>query len=173
MYPIASVIVGSSGASNIVFGSGNTLPQNFTHLQLRAFVLSTNSGNPIWGRFNGDSGSNYNAHYLYANGSTVSSGQGSAAPTYFSAGYTATSSTTIPNVIILDILDYSNTNKNKTTRSIEGGDANGSGFVEFESGLWLSTAAITSITLYATNNNFAQNTRFDLYGISTSNATGA
>jgi hypothetical protein len=66
---------------------------------------------------------------------------------------------------VIDILDYANTNKYKTTRSFSGADNNGSGFVQFMSGLWMNTAAITSITILPNSDNFAQYSSFALYGI--------
>lgn len=67
---------------------------------------------------------------------------------------------------VLDVLDYSNVYKFKTSRSLAGADMNGSGEVVFGSGLWMNTAAITSVTLTPTNGtNFVTNTRISLYGI--------
>jgi hypothetical protein len=48
-------------------------------------------------------------------------------------------------IAIADIYDYTSTNKHKTTRSLFGQDANGSGILEMNSSVWLSTAAITRI----------------------------
>ena len=69
---------------------------------------------------------------------------------------------------IIDILDYVNTNKYKTIRSISGHDANGSGIVQLGSELWQSTSAITSLAGGA-NAGFLQYTTIQLYGIQTSN----
>jgi hypothetical protein len=64
----------------------------------------------------------------------------------------------------MDILDYANTNKFKTTRTLEGYDANGSGNVSLTSGLWQSTSAINSITITAVG-TFNQYSQFALYGV--------
>jgi hypothetical protein len=66
---------------------------------------------------------------------------------------------------VLDILDYSNTNKYKTLRALDAGDSNGSGNMEILSNLWMNTAAITSITLTLDSGNFTQYSSFALYGI--------
>jgi hypothetical protein len=66
---------------------------------------------------------------------------------------------------ILDILDYKDTNKYKTARSLDGSDANGSGEISLRSGSWRNTAAITSITLTPTGTGIAQYSSFALYGI--------
>jgi hypothetical protein len=68
--------------------------------------------------------------------------------------------------VIIDILDYANTNKYKTQRSLGGNDRNGAGYIDFSSGNWRNTNAITSIdikALYGTG--FAQYSHFALYGI--------
>ena len=67
---------------------------------------------------------------------------------------------------VIDILDYANTNKYKTVRTLSGDDKNGSGYVVFGSGLWQNTNAVSTITL--TNHgatNFQQYSSFALYGI--------
>jgi hypothetical protein len=73
--------------------------------------------------------------------------------------------------LIMDILDYANTNKYKTTRGIIGFDTNGTvagygGRVGLISGNWRSTSAITSITFTVDNAaNYSANSKFSLYGI--------
>jgi hypothetical protein len=66
---------------------------------------------------------------------------------------------------ILDILDYSDTNKFKTIRSLNGVDYNGSGGIALSSSLYRSTNPITTINLYAAGGLIAQYSRFSLYGI--------
>jgi hypothetical protein len=110
---------------------------------------------------------------LTGNGASV--GTNNAAPVQFvrqlrSGGISAT--TSIFSAGVIDILDYTNTNKNKTFRLMGGTDTNGSGNADFESGMWMNTAAITQLDFFATN-NFTEYTRFDLYGFTTSSATGA
>jgi hypothetical protein len=46
-----------------------------------------------------------------------------------------------------------------------GFDANGSGYVSLGSGLWMNTAAVTSIKLSPYSGTFVQYTQFALYGI--------
>jgi hypothetical protein len=68
--------------------------------------------------------------------------------------------------MITDILDYANTNKNKTFRTLYGMNTNGSTDVlGLRSGLWMNTAPITSINITSSGGNFAQHSRFSLYGI--------
>jgi hypothetical protein len=66
----------------------------------------------------------------------------------------------------MDIVDYTNTNKYKTSRAFAGFDANGSGMLAVTSGLWMSTTAINSITFTSdASGNFAQYSSFALYGV--------
>jgi hypothetical protein len=120
-------------------------------------ITSTASQGTVM-QFNGDTGANYKTHYLYGDGSAVTGGNSSAiyAPNFMGG-------TSSPGSAIIDILDYTNTNKYKTIRSLDGYDANGSGYVTLTSGLWLSTSAITSITL--TRSTIQQYAKFALYGI--------
>lgn len=155
---ISSQTVGAGGASSVTFSS---IPSTYSALQIRALVSST-AGTAVTLRFNGDTTvANYYNHYLSGNGSTVSGGSTSSnlyAP-YASGGGVTTS----PGVMIMDILDYKNTSKNKVIRVLSGYDANGSGNIQQTSGVWLSTAAITSMTFTVSFNQF---TTFALYGVS-------
>jgi hypothetical protein len=66
---------------------------------------------------------------------------------------------------VIDILDYANTSKYKTIRTLSGWDKNGGGNVGLSSGLWLSTSAISSIVIGSQTGNLVTNTQFALYGI--------
>jgi hypothetical protein len=69
-------------------------------------------------------------------------------------------------VAIIDIHDYASTTRNKTVRSFEGSDNNGTGDVTLVSGLWLNTAAVTSATVSVLGGiNYAAGTTISLYGI--------
>lgn len=168
MIPIAT-LNGTGSSASVTFSN---IPQTFTHLQIKANVFTTASNYGLSLTFNGDTGSNYTYHRLSGDGSgTYSSAATSQTYSQF-WGISQGTDTTYPTNFILDILDYTNTNKNKTNRILIGKDSNGSGEVGLYSGLWLSTNAITSITI-SSGINFATTSRFDLYGITNSPATGA
>jgi hypothetical protein len=158
---IATVNVGSGGASDITFSS---IPSTFTHLQLRVTSISPGEANHYM-QFNGDTATNYSWHELYGTGSAAASGNASTV-NYIKAGY---SGTTTPVSTVIDVLDYANTNKFKTTRGLAGSDSNtgGNNYVLFRSGNWRSTSAINQIYIYpvGTGNSFSQYTKFALYGI--------
>lgn len=155
-----SIATASGAASSITFSS---IPSTYTHLQLRLFMVGTSTDQDIWGRFNSDTGSNYATHRMYGSGSgTPSAG---ASTSSAKIDFFARSNSTQPGVAVIDILDYANTNKYKTSRSLSGWDANGSGFLEFTSGLWQNTSAINSITFFPQVGTFAAGTHAALYGI--------
>lgn len=165
MEPIATTLVGSGGANQITF---TDIPQTYKHLQIRGIAKSSANGSEdLRIQFNGDAGSIYAVHGLYGNGSSVSANSGTS-QTAVVQPYNfvvASSVTSVFGAVVYDILDYTNTSKYTTVRTLGGNDNNGSGTVGLYSGLWLNTDAITSIKLFPTNNSFAQHTRFSLYGI--------
>jgi hypothetical protein len=165
---LSTVTVPSGGASSITFSA---IPQTgYKHLQLRIMSKSTNAGGYSLLRPNGDSTyTNFYWHYLSGNGTSAGAGNSqSSGLTGVTLNNTlvASSYTNMFAVSIVDILDYANTNKNKTFRSLEGYDTNSSnGNIGLDSSLWLSTAAINSITIVPSNDNFAQYSQFSLYGV--------
>jgi hypothetical protein len=166
MEPIATTLVGSTTVNVVTF---NDIPQTYKHLQIRAISRrtgSSSSGATDWLRFNGDAGSNYSWHYLQGTGSTAQSGASTSQTRAYSipqpeGGATASAF----GGIVIDILDYTNISKYKTIRSLGGYDLNGDGKVQLNSSVWLNTDAVVQITLGTDSNNFAQYSRFSLYGI--------
>lgn len=152
----------ASAASSVTF---NNIPGTYSHLQLRGITFA-NYRTGI--RLNGDTGANYSYHLIGGFGSGSGYSVGSAS----SNGSTTTIAPTQsggsnPGSLILDILDYTNTNKNKTIRCFSGFDTNGSGDIWLSSAAWYNPAAITTIMLLPTEggSNFGQYSTFSLYGI--------
>ena len=157
---IATVTVGSGGTSTITFSS---IPSTYKHLQIRGISkTSATSGGSIGMTFNADTASNYSMHGLTGNGSSASAYGFSDTKIYI--GYGA-QDTTYFNAIIIDVLDYADTNKYKTSRNLMGLDTNGGGIVGLLSGSWRSTSAVSTITLTPQSANFAEYSSFALYGI--------
>jgi hypothetical protein len=162
---IATVTVGSGGASSITFSS---IPSTYSHLQIRGIAKNASgSQQDIAVQFNSDGGNNYSGHYLLGNGSSASAGGFSSNfLTKISEVLAPSGSANVFGVDITDILDYSNSNKYKTIRNLSGWDANGSGNIYLSSGLWMSSSAISNIYMFPTASaNFAQYSSFALYGI--------
>ena len=161
---IATTTVGAGGASSVTFSS---IPGAYTHLQIRGLNRDTTvaAGFQVLGvQFNGDTGSSYSLHRLTGDGSNVVATGGANTTTFYTATTVLNKANTYGG-FILDILDYANTNKYKTARSLDGSDGNGSGEISLRSGSWRSTSAITSITLTTTGTLIAQYSSFALYGI--------
>lgn len=168
---IATTTVGAGGTSTITFSS---IPATYSHLQIR--YMAKNSGTSEnfvamkW-TYNSDTAANYSSHYIYGSGSVT----GSAATTSASSaggdgliGIIFDNAVTVPNMFsvgILDIVDYANTNKYKTSKLLFGADLNGLGRISLLSSNWRSTSAINRIDLSCTTGNFIQYSQFALYGI--------
>lgn len=159
-YEIAQYTVPTGGVSQVTFA----IPSGYRHIEIQA--LTQYSGGPSYGyfKFNGDSGANYSGHDLQTNGvnTPASQGRASESTAYFTMD--AGTSPAAPNTIIMSILDYANTTKYKTVRTIYAWDANGTGYIEYNSNNWRSTDAINSITFSTSGSTFAANSTFTLIG---------
>ncbi len=162
MFPLQVFTVGAAGASSITFSN---IPATYSHLQLRYSVNGT-SGSPgrLRMRFNGDTTTSYSYHYLAGNGSNTGAGGGGTFDMISLSVGISQSSTTMA-VGVCDILDYANTNKNKTVRTLTGQDLNGSGGIELWSNGWFKTNAITSISFFMDAGNISQYSSIALYGV--------
>lgn len=149
-----------SAVSTITF---NSIPATYKSLQVRFNLVTTSSGIVVQTQLNGDTGTNYASHGLGGVSSTANA-QGITARAYMANNFLGTV-TTYPNVGIIDILDYANTNKNKTVKTLFGANNNtATGSIEINSGLWLSTSAITSLTLLVIAGTYTGT--ISLYGVS-------
>lgn len=153
-----SIATVTAGGSTITFTS---IPSTYKHLQIRiSGTLAANGDGVI--RFNNDTtNTNYTTHQLYGTGSSVASDYlvNTSYPPYYDPGV----GTGVTYVNVMDILDYSDTNKNKTIRTLVGWDNNGTGRVGLCSNSWMSTSAINRIDF--TNRNYNSGTIIALYGI--------
>lgn len=170
---------GTGSNTTITFSS---IPSTYKHLQIRSIFkdsTSSTSSQYLYINFNSNTSvNNYSWHNLKGNG-TNASASGVASGTSIIKIENAGASDpgfptkTIPNIYgvsIIDILDYASSTKNKTLRAISGTDVNNAianyGGIVLNSGLWLSTSAITSITLTNPDGStFMSGSTFALYGI--------
>ena len=165
---IATTTVGSGGTATITFSS---IPATYTHLQIRALAQTNRTSSAQDSgkvTFNGDTGaSNYGSHFLTGDGASATASNSISNAFMYIARFGTTNSTNIFGGIIIDILDYKNTNKYKTMRYLGATDQNGSGYIELGSGLYIgSTSAITSINIApVTGTLWNQYSSFALYGI--------
>lgn len=161
-YESISTVTLTGSQASIQFSS---IPSTYKHLQIRgvgATVVGSTGNSNVYFYANSDTtAGNYYTHYLYGTGAAA--GATSAASSVIS--FETSNSSTYPAGVVLDILDYADTNKYKTGRALSGMDFNGSGLIALTSTLWKNTAAISSITLTAQDGNWAANSKFALYGI--------
>lgn len=150
---IATVTV-TSTVSSVTFSS---IPQTYTHLQIRGFITDAATGQNFYMVFNNNAGTK--GHRMFGDGATASGDYYNDSPVVTAAANTGNMA------FVTDLLDYTNTNKNKVIRTLGGGDNNGSGRAGIWSGLWYATAAITKLEITATANTIPQYSHFALYGI--------
>ena len=154
---IATYTVGSGGTASVTFSS---IPATYAHLQIRIFVKTTGA---LWFQtnINNDTTTNYASHALYANGATVTAfGTATGVASY---GYTGLIEANGQSALIIDVLDYAATTKNKTVRSLWGNDRNGSGNIGLNSFFRpAETGAITTIKITAPILEYSS---FALYGV--------
>lgn len=165
---IERVIVGSGGASSITFFN---IPQTYQHLQLKIIGRSnrTSATSDYFNlQLNGDTGNNYSFHVLQGNGSAVGAG-GYATQTSIELARIAAfdASANVFGAVIVDLLDYTSTTKNKIIRQFGGSDNNGNGLVSLHSGLWINTSSVNSLIIkpFAGSASWIQYSTASLYGV--------
>ena len=164
---ISTTAVTSGGAASVTFSS---IPSTYTHLQIRLLARTNRTGysnDLLKVTFNSDTATNYSAFRMYGDGG----GAGTSANNTqaYMEDWIVSSDAAGSNVfgtVVIDVLDYKDTNKHKTLRSLGGFDNNGDGYVALSSGNWRSTSAITSVSIaMASGTSFKQYSHFALYGI--------
>jgi hypothetical protein len=164
---IATTTLGSS-TSTITFAS---IPGTYKHLQIRAIARTDRASFSVDGfriQFNNTTTSaQYSSHFLGGGGASAFSGNEGNTAGILAQRFTAsTAGSNMFGAVIVDILDYADTNKHKTSRCLGGTDQNGSGELYLTSGVWMNTAAINEIDIVPNlGTNFLQYSQFALYGI--------
>ena len=172
---LATVTVGSGGVASVTFAG---IPNTYKHLQIRGIAQdnrATYNTSGLYMELNGDSGTNYSDHYLQASwvaGATTAMSGGDVNSPHMAwiAQITSTVATSVFGAFIIDVLDYADTTKFKTARSLTGADANAevAGYrpvPRLASGSWRNTNAVTSIkfaSMFGTT--ISQYSQFTLYG---------
>lgn len=178
MFPLASLDANSGAVASFNF---TNIPQTFNHLRIHAFVRSASSQTTPYDlvcTINGSNATNYAYTILRGDGATVSQTSGTTDTNWRFPLVVPTGSMTA-NVFggtIIDILDYTNTGKSKTAKCWQGydngtGSAPTAGWAAMSASVWTPTTAINRLE-FATFGNFSQYSRIDIYGVSTSYATG-
>jgi len=163
-YDSLAVVTLSTNTSSVTFSG---IPAGYEHLQIRYIVRDSFAANVDFTtvKFNGAS-SGYSWHYLRGNGAAAQAAAGTSA-TSIRVGFIpyANDPANVFGAGIVDILDYSNTTKFKTLRSLNGTDTNGAGLISLSSGLYQSTETVSSITFESAGTAYVANSTFALYGV--------
>ena len=147
-----------SGASTTTI-TMSSLPSTFTDLVVVSNVLySANNGDYMSWRINGAAGNAYSNTVMTGNGTAASAGN--VTNDNKVAFYSSSTSNYVP--VITNFMDYTNATTFKTFLIRTSNAAAG---VEARLGLYRSTAAITSISLFFGAASIAAGTNIKLYGI--------
>jgi hypothetical protein len=160
-----ATVTGTGSSGTITFSS---IPSTYSALQIRYIGRGDTAANTVALNmtFNSDTGANYTYHRLEGDGSaTYAAGGADQTNTQFGTITAASAASNIMGVGIVDVHDYASTTKYKTARMFGAQDRNGAGSLLLRSGLWMSTSAISSITITTNSGNFTTSSVFSLYGI--------
>lgn len=167
---IQTVTVGSTPQATISFTS---IPSTYKHLQIRGITRNNRNDDgsqSMTMALNGDTTfTNYRSHLLYGSGTSAAAEAVQLAGYYGSIGFIPAANFLANSFSgqVIDILDYANTSKNKTVRTIWGTESNGgSSYIGLSSFLWMNTNAITSLEISSfPSASFVQYSQLALYGI--------
>lgn len=166
---ISTQIVSGTSTVGIFF---TNIPQQYKHLQLRITgrFSSTASNNRTGSMYlNSYSPTRVCAdHNMRGNGTSVtSSNRSNVANLYLPPFPTNNSATNNFGSVVIDILDYSSTAKNKTARMLGGMYNTGETWISLNSGFSIDTNAITSLDFSTDDGGivWVAGSRFSLYGI--------
>jgi hypothetical protein len=156
-YTALANITLSAAATGISFAS---IPSTYRDLIVVVQAKGTSDGQLLRVTFNSNSATIYNRQRMSSNGSTASAAEVEDSAQFI---FSATSATAIGDSAqqIINVLDYSLSNKNKTVLARSD---NGNAGTDAFSGEWKNTAAVTSIEVYS-NQNLDSGSTFALYGI--------
>lgn len=165
-YDLLATEILTGTQTSITFSSLNNYANDYKHLQIRGVARSSYSEQDVVSlRFNGDGAKNYALHFMFNSGSEVASTGATSIDANRAQGFYISGSNAAANTYgagIVDILDPFSTTKNTTIRGLGGNPAQRLGL---NSGLWLNTAAITSVELLLSGGSMVAGSRFSLYGL--------
>ena len=169
-YESIQTITAAGGETSFSFTS---IPSTYKHLQIRGISRDTTantSASAVVLTLNSDTGSNYSLHRVNTSDGTSINVQGLANWPYIFLPAQPNDSNTANCFmsVIIDLIDYASTTKNKTVRIFGGSEtnvANATSITAIESGAWYSLSAVTSVQVKANTTSFKAGSTFALYGI--------
>lgn len=163
--PIATVTLSAAGDLSIF-----NIPQTYTDLVLSGAARGSNAGaeSAIYFGFSGTYGTanSYSVTRFWGNGSAVTSDRLNNQPFFTAAGGIPGNNAPANSFggVTIHIMDYANTNLQKSVLVRTGGTTSGGAGTYAVVGSWMSTAAVTSIFLTAVP-ALAAGSTFTLFGI--------
>lgn len=160
-YESIASATGTGSSGTITFSS---IPSTYTSLQIRLLGNTTTAAGFNFGlRINGSTTTaDYYAHKLDGDGTSVTAAAFTG-NNYIKCGEVSGNASNFT-VAVFDLHEYASTTQKKTIRTFSGYDNNGSGFLQLYSGLYQQNTAITSVSVYTTD-NWTTTTQVALYGI--------
>ena len=160
---IASVAVGAGGVASVTF---NSIPQTYTDLVVKTSARSTKSGN-LDDNFSlqpNGSGSNFSWRWVYTNGSSALSANGT---NPYGAIYGTAAAATANTFGNSEAYITNYTGSTFKSMSIDNANENNAtaNIINLVAFLWSDTAPITSLTIDAGGGDIVQYSTFTLYGI--------
>jgi hypothetical protein len=155
--PLANITVTGSPTS-VTFSSISSAYKDLVIVGM----VNGQLGGPLIGRYNGDSGANYQYVYMGSAGGGQVQGANSSQASFLISDTQLTATAFNVN-FVMSIFDYAATDKIKST-TLRYNSPTAQNRVVFQTSLWNSTAAITSVTMtYAAT--LVAGSSFALYGI--------
>jgi hypothetical protein len=148
------ITTATSTSSSYTFTS---IPSTYTDLVLVVSGTANDGYNKL--TVNGDTGTNYYTNFMAASGSAPTSSQGTANHIYFPMPDWS------DNVFCTNVVHFMNYKNTSTHKNVIGVVSDMVNSVFSMHGTWISTAAISSITITNNTNTFKTGTTFSLYGI--------
>ncbi len=155
--PIASQTL-SSAAASLAFSS---IGAGWTDLRLVVEAKSPSGLNGLFARVNGDSSTLYSTTILAGTGSSAVSSRDTGNNKWY-ANYGSYATASDAQFLVLDLLSYANTNVFKTALIRSSAASSG---VDRMVGLYRSTSAITSVSVFFLSANLPAGSSASLYGI--------
>lgn len=146
--------------TSITFSS---IPATYRDLVLVFDGKGTTTPISVRVRVNGDTGSNYS--WVRATGGSAGVLSNSYSTTYLPLIWSNQALGTTQTNGILQLMDYSATDKHKTSLIRENSNNTDGTNTAMYAGRWASTTAINQIEVYVATQNFAAGCTFSLYGI--------
>lgn len=166
-YDLLETTVLTTSASSVSF-TGLDAYTDYKHLQLRATDRASGAlvSRNIALTFNSDSTASYADHELFGDGSTVSSTASTSQSRIIFGTLAASNSSNVFSSMVMDLLDFSSSNKNTTVRALRATTFTAaSPRITLLSGLFFKPAALTSVNFEVLGDDFVTGSRFSLYGL--------